>query len=56
MDSMKQGLCNSVMEEFDHLKKVREEFIASKAQAKHTATLTSMMRNTFELYLELSEE
>ena len=56
MNSQSFGLANSIYKQFEEIKSAREEFIASKASDKRVSQLTSIMRELFDMYVEMTEE
>lgn len=54
-EKFKQGLANQVFAEFENIKTLREDFIASGASSEHIIDLESSMDMFYKLYLELSK-
>ena len=56
MDSQTIGLANSIYKQFEEIKATREEFISSKASDKRINQLTNIMRELFDMYVEMTDE
>lgn len=54
-EKFKAGLANQVMEEFDNVRKLREDFITSGARSKHIETLDEVLNKLFAIYLDLTK-
>jgi len=54
-EKFKAGLANQAMTEFENIKKLREEFIASKAEHEHVGILEEVMMNLLGIYMDLTK-
>lgn len=51
----KPGLANSVIGEFDNIRKIREEFIGSGASKSQVSKLRNIMDELLDMYCDLSD-
>ena len=54
-EKFKAGLANQVMEEFENVKNLRENFINSGARSRQIETLDEVLNKLFNMYLGLTK-